>query len=63
MPDTILRGLSLLTHQTFTINTCRRHYQCSSFMNEEPHEQYYFAQDYTVTNGRAKVFTQAEATA
>lgn len=55
MPDTILSALILLAHQTFTINICRIHYQCSCFMNEETDEQYYFAQDYIVINGKAKI--------
>lgn len=31
-------------------------------MNEETDGKYYFAQDYMVINGRAKILTQADAT-
>lgn len=62
MPDTILSALILLTHETFIIKTCKRHDQCSCFVNEETDGKYYFAQDYMVINGRAKILTQADAT-
>lgn len=63
MPDTILSALILLTHQTFRINICKRHYQYSGFINEEADGKYYFAQDCKVINGRTKILTQADTTA